>query len=120
MHRVVVFDRENNHSNVVVCFIFGTLLFDEDDEYDGDFTLSQPFEAPELWYDLLAGNPIDLDETFFDREHPLHFPPDGSEPEPVNLLAEALAADAGVPLDVFGGDIPYADVLAWQAREDAS
>ena len=23
-------------------------------------------------------------------------------------------------LDVFGGDIPYADVLAWQAREDAS
>jgi len=26
----------------------------------------------------------------------------------------------GSALDVFGGDIPYADVLAWQAREDAS
>ena len=27
---------------------------------------------------------------------------------------------SGSVLDVFGGDIPYADVLAWQAREDAS
>ena len=26
----------------------------------------------------------------------------------------------GSALDVFGGDIPYADVLAWQEREDAS
>ena len=26
----------------------------------------------------------------------------------------------GSALDIFGGDIPFADVLAWQAREDAS
>ena len=31
-----------------------------------------------------------------------------------------VALTIGSALDVFGGDIPYADVLAWQAREDAS
>ena len=54
---------------------------------------SQPDEAPELWYDLLAGNPIDLDETLFGA-HPLHFW-DGSEPEPVNLLAERARPTQG-------------------------
>ena len=45
MHRVVVFDRENNHSNVVVCFIFGTLLFDEYDEYDITFSRERKSNA---------------------------------------------------------------------------
>ena len=52
-------------------------------------------------------------------------------PPPASTIVDALAARAaaartsltipvGSALDVFGGDIPYADVLAWQAREDAS